>query len=178
MQIIRSHTATWPRSHKIGSKSALEDLHDLYDLYDLMMICSRCETVLNKQDTSTHIKKIYTKTCHTPVRSLPYLFVGTKQINLCSRCFTTTPEYVRYCSKLVIITIRPMTMETRCCKVFFANYLKKGIGWRYSRTAATGQTATFLSFFSGYCSRCCTRWNLRFHVENCQHADQKQPTRR
>ena len=158
MQIIRSHTATWPRSHKIGSKSALEDLHDLYDLYDLMMICSRCETVLNKQDTSTHIKKIYTKTC--------------------SRCFTTTPEYVRYCSKLVIITIRPMTMETRCCKVFFPNYLKKGIGWRYSRTAATGQTATFLSFFSGYCSRCCTRWNLRFHVENCQHADQKQPTRR
>ena len=28
------------------------------------------------------------------------------------------------------------------------------------------------------CSRCCTRRNLRFHVENCQHADQKQLTRR
>ena len=26
------------------------------------------------------------------------------------------------------------------------------------------------------CSRCCTRRNLRFHVENCQHADQKQLT--
>ena len=28
------------------------------------------------------------------------------------------------------------------------------------------------------CSRCCTRRNLRFHVENFQHADQKQLTRR
>ena len=28
------------------------------------------------------------------------------------------------------------------------------------------------------CSRCCTRRNLCFHVENCQHADQKQLTRR
>ena len=28
------------------------------------------------------------------------------------------------------------------------------------------------------CSRCCTRRNLRFDVENCQHADQKQLTRR
>jgi len=28
------------------------------------------------------------------------------------------------------------------------------------------------------CSRCCTRRNLRFHVENRQHADQKQLTRR
>ena len=28
------------------------------------------------------------------------------------------------------------------------------------------------------CSLCCTRRNLRFHVENCQHADQKQLTRR
>ena len=30
--------------------------------------------------------------------------------------------------------------------------------------------------FSRCCS--CTRRNLRFHVENCQHADQKQLTRR
>ena len=28
------------------------------------------------------------------------------------------------------------------------------------------------------CSRCCTRRNLRFDVENCQHADQEQLTRR
>ena len=28
------------------------------------------------------------------------------------------------------------------------------------------------------CSRCCTRRNLRFHVENCPHPDQKQLTRR
>ena len=28
------------------------------------------------------------------------------------------------------------------------------------------------------CSRCCTRRNLRLHVENIQHADQKQLTRR
>ena len=28
------------------------------------------------------------------------------------------------------------------------------------------------------CSRCYTRRNLRFHVENCQHADLKQLTRR
>ena len=29
-----------------------------------------------------------------------------------------------------------------------------------------------------FCSRCCTRRNLRFHVENSQNADQKQLARR
>ena len=33
-------------------------------------------------------------------------------------------------------------------------------------------------FFNMICSRGCTRWNLCLHVEYCQHADQKQLTRR
>ena len=32
--------------------------------------------------------------------------------------------------------------------------------------------------FMDFCSRCCTRRKLRFHVEGSQHADQKQLTRR
>ena len=31
----------------------------------------------------------------------------------------------------------------------------------------------FLFYSRIICSRCCTRRNLRFHVENCQHADKK-----
>ena len=32
--------------------------------------------------------------------------------------------------------------------------------------------------FGFICTRCCTRRKLRFHVEQCQHAHQKQLTRR
>ena len=41
-----------------------------------------------------------------------------------------------------------------------------------------GKTGKKGLFFRIICSRCCTRRNLRFHVENCQHAYQKQLTRR
>ena len=41
-----------------------------------------------------------------------------------------------------------------------------------------GNTGKNVCFSRIICSRCCTRRNLRFHVENCQHADQKQLTRR
>ena len=41
-----------------------------------------------------------------------------------------------------------------------------------------GNTAKNVCFSRIICSRCCTRRNLRFHVQNCQHADQKQLTRR
>ena len=35
----------------------------------------------------------------------------------------------------------------------------------------------YICFFRIICSRCCTRRNLRFNVENCQHVDQEQLTR-
>ena len=42
-----------------------------------------------------------------------------------------------------------------------------------------GENGIYYFFiFRSICSRCCTRRNLRFHIENCQHADQKQLTRR
>ena len=34
---------------------------------------------------------------------------------------------------------RPMTMEARCCKVFFPDYSKKQSAELYSRTAAMGK---------------------------------------
>ena len=40
-----------------------------------------------------------------------------------------------------------------------------------------GNTGKHVCFSRIICSHCCTRQNLRFHVENCQHADQKQLTR-
>ena len=61
---------------------------------------------------------------------------------------------------------------------FLSKLLKKEIGWRYSRTAAMGKTRKKCLFFSIICSRCCTRRNLCFHVENSQHADKEQLTRR
>ena len=71
-----------------------------------------------------------------------------------------------------------MTMETRCSKVIFPNYSKKKPAERYARTAAMGNTEKNVCFSRIICSRCCARRNLRFHVENCQHVDQKQLTRR
>ena len=41
-----------------------------------------------------------------------------------------------------------------------------------------GNTGKKCFFSRIICSRCCTRRNLCFHVENCQHADRKQLTRR
>ena len=49
------------------------------------------------------------------------------------------------------------------------------IRW-YRRYGKHGQNN--VRFSRIVCSRCCTRRNLRFHVENSQHADQKQLTRR
>ena len=61
---------------------------------------------------------------------------------------------------------------------FLSKLFKKEIGWRYSRTAAMEKRGEKVCFVRIICSRCCTRRNLRFHVENCQHADQQQLTRR
>ena len=71
-----------------------------------------------------------------------------------------------------------MTMETRCSKVMFPNYLKKKrLKIRsYRRYGEHGRK--MFCFIRIICSRCCTRRSLRFHVENCQRADQKQLTRR
>ena len=45
-------------------------------------------------------------------------------------------------------TLRPMTMETRCCKVFFPNYSKNISALRYTRTAARmGKRGEMLCFF-------------------------------
>ena len=65
----------------------------------------------------------------------------------------------------------PMTMETRCFKVFFPNYSR-------NRLEILVPPLPGKQIFNIVCSRGCTRRNLRFHVEKCQHADQKHLTRR
>ena len=46
----------------------------------------------------------------------------------------------------VLQAVRPMLIETRCCKVLFLNY-SKNICWRrYSRTAAMGKTGKDVCF--------------------------------
>ena len=76
--------------------------------------------------------------------------------------------------------LRPMTMETRCSKVFFPNYSKKKPAEDTLVPPLWGTRGGMFCFSRIFCARCCTRrnLNLRFHVENCQHADQKQLTRR
>ena len=68
--------------------------------------------------------------------------------------------------------LRPMTMETRCSKVIFPNYSKKKPAEDTLVPPLWGTREENLCFSRIICSRCCTRRNLRFHVENCQHADQ------
>ena len=75
-----------------------------------------------------------------------------------------------------LIGVRPMTMETRCCKVFFTNYSKKKPAEDTLVPPLWGKRGEVF-FLRIICSRCCTQRNVRFHVENCQHADQKQLTR-
>ena len=69
-------------------------------------------------------------------------------------------------------------METRSCKVIFPNYSKKKPAEDTLVPPLWGTRGKNVRFSRIICSRCCTRRNLRFHVENCQHADQKQLTRR
>ena len=71
-----------------------------------------------------------------------------------------------------------MTMETRCSKVIFPNYSKKKPAEDTLVPPLWGTREENVCFPRIICSRCCTRRNLRFHVENSQHADQKQLTRR
>ena len=70
-----------------------------------------------------------------------------------------------------------MTMETRCSKVIFPNYSKKKPAEDTLVPPLWGTREENVCF-PRIISRCCTRRNLRFHVENSQHADQKQLTRR
>ena len=71
-----------------------------------------------------------------------------------------------------------MTMETRCSKVIVPNYSKKKPAQDTLVPPLWGTRGKNVRFSRIIYSRCCTRRNLRFHVENCQHADQKQLTRR
>ena len=72
-----------------------------------------------------------------------------------------------------------MTMETRCFKVIFPKYsTKKKPAEDTLVPPLRGTPGKDVRFSRIICSRCCTRRNLRFHVENRQHADQKQLTRR
>ena len=66
-----------------------------------------------------------------------------------------------------------MTMETRCSKVIFQNYSKKKPAEDTLVPPLWGTREKNVRFSRIICSRCCTRRNLRFHVENCQHADQQ-----
>ena len=90
------------------------------------------------------------------------------------------------------VVLRPMTMEKRCSQTYdngnamFQSYLSKYSKKRnrlkirsYRRYGEHGEKKN-VRFSRIVFSRCCTctRRNLRFHVENCQHADQKQLKRR
>ena len=73
-----------------------------------------------------------------------------------------------------------MTMETRCSKVIFPNYSKKKLAEDTLVPPLWGtreKVFVFLGLFVRAATEY-TRRNLRFHVENCQHADLKQLTRR
>ena len=75
-------------------------------------------------------------------------------------------------------SIIPMTMETRSSKVIFQKYSKKKPTEDTLVPPLWGTREKNVRFSSIICLLCCTRRNLRFHVENSQHADQKQLTRR
>ena len=79
---------------------------------------------------------------------------------------------------LSFLLVIPVTMETRCSKVIFPNCSKKKPAEDTLVPPLWGTREKNVFFSRIICSRCCTRQNLRFHVENCQHADQKQLTRR
>ena len=66
----------------------------------------------------------------------------------------------------------PVTMETRSSKVIFPNYSKKKPAEDTLVPPLWGTRGKNVRFSRIICSRCCTRRNLRFHVENCQHAHQ------
>ena len=89
---------------------------------------------------------------------------------------SNTITIVRRIEKKRFFRVRPMTMETRCSKVIFPNYLKKKTAEDTLVPPLWGTREKNVCFSRIICSRCCTRRNLRFHVENCQHADQKQLT--
>ena len=74
--------------------------------------------------------------------------------------------------------VRPMTMETRCYEVFYPNYSKKTPAEDTVVPPQWGTREKNVCFCRIIGSRRCTRRDMRFHVENCQHADQKQLTRR
>ena len=74
--------------------------------------------------------------------------------------------------------LRPMTMETRCSKVIVPNYSKKKPAEDKLVPPLWGTREENVCLSRIICSRCCTRRHLRFHVENCQQADQKQLTGR
>ena len=78
----------------------------------------------------------------------------------------------------IVLLLRPMTMEPRCSKVIFPNYSKKKPAEDTLVPPQWGTREKNVCFSRVICSRCCTWRNLRFHVENSQHADQKQLTRR
>ena len=62
--------------------------------------------------------------------------------------------------------------------VIFPNYSKKKPAEDTLVPPLWGTREENVCFQRNICSRCCTRRNLRFHVENSQQADQKQLTRR
>ena len=74
--------------------------------------------------------------------------------------------------------VRPMTMETRCRKVFFPKCSKKKpiVCSRCCRRQNVRFHVENCQHADQHCSRCYRRQNVRFHVENCQHADQQQLT--
>ena len=111
----------------------------------------------------------------------PTIWVLTLSFTILRRSHTHPQPHIYTCTEfhscqILSPSVRPMTMETRCAKVIFANYSKKEPAERYARTSRRYGEHEKKNIC--ICSRCCTRRNLRFDVENCQHAHQKQLTRR
>ena len=79
---------------------------------------------------------------------------------------------------IVYAAFIPMKMDTRCSKVIFPNYSKNKPAEDTLVPPLWGTLRKNVRFSRIICSRCCTRRNLRFHVENSQHPDQEQLTRR
>ena len=67
--------------------------------------------------------------------------------------------------EIYILAVRPMTMETRCCKVFFPNYSKKKTAEDTLVPPLRGKREKKVCFFRIICSRCCTRRTCGFTLE-------------
>ena len=85
--------------------------------------------------------------------------------NVMTRIFENLFYHGNIAFPLASVILRPMTMETRCPKVIFPNYSKKKPAEGTLVPPLWGTRGKNVCFSRIICLRCCTRRNLRFHVE-------------